>query len=130
MFTDSNGPIEEFSWGRFIINDTEHSKSPGMRIGAGKDIRLIGNTVSPWKERKGHHLTTEMITGVFGKNIDILIIGIGISGALECPFSVQEYIRSNGIQKIIIVRTPEACQTYNEMNRTGLRVALLAHGTC
>lgn len=130
MFTDPNGPIEEFSWGRFIINGEEHSKSSGKKYGAGKDIRLIGNAVSAWKERKGHRLTTEMITGVFGKNIDILIIGIGISGALECPFSVQEYIRSKGIQKIILERTPDACRTYNEMNRTGLQVALLAHGNC
>ena len=130
MFTDPNGPIEEFSWGRFIIYGEEHSKSPGMKLGVGKDIRLIGSAVSAWKERKGHCLTTKMITGVFGKNIDILIIGIGVSGALECPFSVQEYISSKSIQKIILERTPEACRTYNEMNRTGLRVALLAHGTC
>ncbi len=130
MFTDPNSPIEEFSWGRFIINGEEHTKSPGMKLGAGKDIRLIGSAVSAWKEKKGHRLTTEMITGVFGKNIDILIIGSGASGALECPFSVQEYIRSKGIQKIILERTPDACRTYNEMNCTGLQVALLAHETC
>ncbi|NQT97467.1 MAG: hypothetical protein HQ562_06970 [Candidatus Marinimicrobia bacterium] len=130
MFTDPNGPIEEFSRGIFIINGKEHSKSPGMKLGAGKDIRLIGSAVSAWKERKGHQLTTEMITGVFGKNIDILIIGIGVNGALECPLSVQEYIRSKGIQKIILERTPDACRTYNKMNRAGLRIALLAHGTC
>ena len=42
-----------------------------MKIGVGKDIRLIGSEASKWKERKGHLLTSEMITGVFGKNIQL-----------------------------------------------------------
>lgn len=100
MFNDDNGPIQEFSWGKFIISDQEHSKSNEMKIGVGKDIRLIGTEVSKWKERKGHQLTDEMITGVFGRDIEALIIGIGASGAVNCPPAVQEYIKSNGIPEL------------------------------
>ncbi len=130
MFYDDNGPIQQFTWGKFVISGEEHSKSSGMKIGVGKDIRLIGTEVSKWKERKGHQLTAEMITGVLGKDIQTLIIGIGVTGAVECPQSVQEYIKSNGIPKLILVKTPDACKMYNEMYRSGHQVALLAHGTC
>ena len=130
MFNDDKGPIQEFSWGKFIISGHEHSKSIGTKIGAGKDIRLIGTEVSKWKERKGHLLTNEMITGVIGRDIEALIIGIGATGAVECPPSVQEYIKSNGIPELILLETPEACKRYNEMYRSGQQVALLAHGTC
>jgi hypothetical protein len=130
MFYDDNGPIQEFSWGKFVISGQEHSKSGEMKKGFGKDIRLIGTEVSKWKERKGHLLTDEMITGVFERNIETLIIGIGASGALHCPPSVQEYIKSKGIPELVLVRTPDACKVYNEMYRSGQQVALLAHGTC
>ena len=130
MFYDTSGPIEEYSWGKFVISGTEHSKSNGMKIGVGKDIRLIGSELSKWKERKGHLLTSEMITGVFGKGIQTLIIGVGATGAVECPHQVQEYIKSNGVENLILKKTPDACRLYNEMFRSGKRVALLAHGTC
>lgn len=130
MFYDDNGPIQQFSWGKFVISGKEHSKSYSMKIGVGKDIRLIGTEVSKWKERKGHQLTAEMITGVLGKGIQTLIIGIGATGAVECPQSVQEYIKSNGIPKLILLKTPDACNMYNKVYRSGHQVALLAHGTC
>ena len=130
MFHDNKGPIEEFSWGKFIISGREHSKSWDTKVGVGKDIRLIGTKVSKWKERKGHDLTNEMVTGIFEENIDTLIIGIGAAGAVNCPASVQEYIKSKGIREILLLKTPEACKKYNELFQDGKHVALLAHGTC
>ena len=129
MFNDPNGPIEHFSWGKYIINGKEHSKNI-EKIGAGKDIRIINNKVTKWKERKGHLLKKFMITGVFNNNIDYLIIGIGVNGALECPSKIINYINKNGIKKVIVLKTPEACKKYNEMYNKGKNTALLAHGTC
>ena len=71
MFTDNDGPIELFSWGRFVITGKEHSKVSGQKSGVGKDIRLIGTEVSKWKEREGHILNKSMITGVFDKGISM-----------------------------------------------------------
>jgi hypothetical protein len=45
MFDDPKGPIEHFSWGKFIICGKEHSKLD-EKIGVGKDIRLIGKKKS------------------------------------------------------------------------------------
>jgi hypothetical protein len=130
MFYDVEGPIQEFSWGKFIIAGEEHSKSYEGKMGVGKDIRLIGTEVTKWSERKGHLLNEDMITKVFDRDIDILVIGAGVHGALECPETVQRYIRQKGIPELILLKTPAACEKYNALYQSGKKVALLAHGTC
>jgi len=129
MFNDQKGPIEHFSWGKFIINGTEHSKTD-EKIGAGKDIRILNNKVTKWKERKGHILDKSMITGIYDNDIEILIIGIGVDGAIECPEKVINSIKKHGIQKVFLLKTPDACKTFNKLYHEGKKVALLAHGTC
>jgi hypothetical protein len=126
MFEDPRGPIEHFSWGTFVIGGAEHSTTTGV----GKDIRLVGQRVSPWPERKGHRLKKSMITGVYDRDVDILIIGIGVHGAIKCPDKVKKAIREHGISELILQPTPQACATYNELFHQGKKVALLAHGTC
>ncbi|MBS3784285.1 MAG: hypothetical protein KGY78_07570 [Anaerolineae bacterium] len=126
MFDDPRGPIERFSWGTFIIDGEEHSTSSG----AGKDIRLIGQDVTTWTERHGHKLKKSMITGVYDRDIDVLIIGLGVHSAIECPDKVKKAIRERGISELILQPTPQACGTYNELFHRGRKVALLAHGTC
>lgn len=130
MFRDKKGPIEQFSWGSFIISGKEHAKTSTGKIGKGKDIRLIGKKVSKWKERKGHTLDSYMITGVFGLDVEVLIIGVGVEGMLDCPKKVCDYIHDNGIPELILKETPEACMIYNRLYHEGKNVALLAHGTC
>ncbi len=127
MFEDEKGPIQRFEWGRFTICGTIHGKGG---FGVGKDIRLIGTGVTEWADRKGHNLTTEMITGVYGQGIEVLIIGSGVHGLLQCPDTVKESIKSNGVDDIRVLITPDACKQYNELYHEGRRVALLAHGTC
>ncbi len=129
MFDDPQGPIEHFSWGEYIIGGVEHAGAKKDQMGAGKDIRLVGREVTEWRERKGHQLTEAMITGVYDRGIEVLIIGIGVDGALECPDDVKRAIQAKGIQ-VILERTPAACATYNALFHQGKRVALLAHGTC
>lgn len=126
MFDDPRGPIEHFSWGAFVIDGEEHSASTGV----GKDIRLVGDEVSPWRERKGHKLKKSMITGVYDRDIDVLVIGIGVHGAIACSNKVKKAIREHGIPELTLQPTPQACATYNELFHQGRKVALLAHGTC
>lgn len=123
-FTD--GPIQEFSWGRFIICGEEH----GRQSGVGKDIRIVSTEVTAWTERKGHTLREDMITGVLDRGLDALVIGMGVWGRISCPEPVKKAIRDRGIDEVFVQKTPEACETYNRLVRAGKRVALLAHGTC
>jgi len=130
MFYDPKGPIEHFSWGKFVIIGKEHSKTGMGKIGVGKDIRIVGKNVSKWKERSGHLLEKDMITGIYGQEINILIIGTGVNEMVECPEKVIKSIKKNGIEKVVLKSTPEACKLYNKNFREGKKVALLAHGTC
>jgi hypothetical protein len=129
-FEDKQGPIEQLTWGSFRINGKEHAQTGGQQVGAGKDIRIIGEEVTSWKEGHEHLLTIDMITGVFDQDIDVLIIGTGILGSVECPITVEEAIRRRGIDQVILERTADACRIYNELFRAGKKVAMLAHGTC
>jgi len=45
MFDDPNGPINHFSWAKFIINDIKHSKIDDESFGYGKDIKIIDGKV-------------------------------------------------------------------------------------
>jgi len=130
MFDDPKGPIEHFSWAKFVICGVEHSDSEEGKIGAGKDIRLIDQNVTKWKERKGHRLTHAMITGVYDQGIKVLIIGMGVNGAVEWPKEVKKRIQEKGISRVILLRTPDACAQYNALFHQGIKVAMLAHGTC
>jgi hypothetical protein len=123
-------PVEWVSWGTFRVCGKEHAKTEKGKVGVGKDIRVIGRDVTEWKERKGHSLTSSMITGVYDAGIEVLVIGIGVDGAIECPEEVKRSIREQGIARVELRRTPEACQLYNALLRAGKQVALLAHGTC
>ncbi|MBI9043706.1 MAG: hypothetical protein JEZ06_04425 [Anaerolineaceae bacterium] len=130
VFKDSIGPIEEFSWGKFIVGGKTHTKEGDQLIGAGKDIRLIRNHISAWTERKGHKVKPDMITGIFDQDIQVLVFGIGVQGSLKVPQKTISAIKKQGIEEVLLLRTPQACQIYNKLYYEGKRVALLAHGTC
>lgn len=130
LFQDTQGPIESFSWGTYVVSGETHSGSNDERVGKGKDIRIVGEKVTRWKERKGHELKKSMIAGVYDEGVEALVIGVGVESGVEVPEKVKGDIAAHGIKTLIIEPTPEACRTYNRLYREGIRVALLAHGTC
>jgi hypothetical protein len=127
MFTDHEGPIERFEWGLFQINGEVHS-AEGR--GVGKDICIVGGVVRPWQERKGHRLKTKMVLLVLKPDVEILVIGNGVNGAIRVPEKTRQAIKTAGIVELIIEKTPAACEIYNRLVGEGKAVALLAHGTC
>ena len=114
------GPVESFEWGSYVVSGESF----------GKDIRVVGARGSEWKERKGHELTAKMITGLEPTAVDVLVIGNGVEGALRCPENVLSEVRGMGFGRVVVMKTPEACREYNRLYRSGLRAAMLAHGTC
>jgi hypothetical protein len=127
MFDDPLGPITHFSWGCYIIQGQTHSDD-GQ--GVGKDIRIVGDTVSEWAERHGHELKIKMITGIYDQKIEILVIGVGVENALKVPKETLQDIHAHGIAEVEIHPTPAACARFNELFRQGKKAALLSHGTC
>ncbi len=130
MNNSVRGPIEEVSFGKFVVLGVEHSTEGSQKKGSGKDIRMIGEEVSEWLERRGHVLNPQMITGVYEKDVCILIIGTGHDGALEVSGETIDEIRAHGINEVIVEKTPNACKRYNEYYVKGYKIAMLAHGTC
>jgi len=130
MFDDPKGPIEHYSWAKFIISGEEHSGDGDSRIGKGKDIMLIGEKVKRWKDRKGHVLDPSMVEKALDWDIEILVIGNGADGALIVPDEVIEFLLKKGIENVMVRKTPDACRIYNKLYHSGEKVALLAHGTC
>ncbi|HEY9071118.1 MAG TPA: Mth938-like domain-containing protein [Candidatus Ozemobacteraceae bacterium] len=120
VFADPAGPIEEVRWGWVRIAGTDHPK----------DIRCIGIEVSPWTDRKGHLLEAAMITGLDTATIDILILGMGVDAAIRPAPGLFEKLKEQGFREVVALPTREACARFNELHRTGKRVALLAHSTC
>jgi hypothetical protein len=99
-------------------------------VGVGKDIRLIGRDVSEWQERQGHLLKRGMITGIYDHDIEVLVIGIGAEARVKVPKKVIRAVHRHGIKWVILRPTPKACKVYNRLFIKGMRVAMLAHGTC
>lgn len=130
MFDDPKGPIEHYSWGKFIIFGKEHSEDGSTRKGKGKDIKLVGKKVKKWKERKGHTLDQSMVKSILDEDIRILVIGNGAEGAISVSEEVIIFLHENGIERVIVEKTAEACREYNKLYHAGKKVALLAHGTC
>lgn len=127
MFRDSDGPIESFDWGRFVIKGAAHSANGE---GVGKDICIIDGVVTPWEARKGHRLKPKMVACVLDSDIQYLVIGNGVNGALKVSEKIRKVVLGAGIPELIVEKTPEACETYNRLFHQGKSVALLAHGTC
>lgn len=127
MFTDPEGPITSFEWGRYQINGQTHSMDGE---GVGKDICIVDGEVRPWSERKGHRLNPLMVECVFGQGVEVLVIGKGVKGRIRVLKKTQKAILAAGIKMLMIEKTPEACGIYNRLIKEGKRAALLAHGTC
>jgi len=129
---DPSGPIERMAWAMFTIGGQRHGwdDEAGREVGVGKDIRLRGRQVTAWRERKGHRLSLEMVTGAWDPPVRTLVIGSGVYGRITVPKKVLRAIRARGIAEVVVERTPDACRRYNVLLREGRDVALLAHGTC
>ncbi|NDL68408.1 MTH938/NDUFAF3 family protein [Anaerotalea alkaliphila] len=130
MFDDPKGPIEHYSWAKFVVLGEEHSEEGHSRKGEGKDIRLVGKKVKKWKERQGHTLDKSMVKRMLEEDVRILVIGNGANGALVVPDEVVDFLLEHGMKKVIVEKTPEACRQYNRLYHEGKKVGLLAHGTC
>ncbi len=135
LFSDPQGPVQELTWGRFVIEGVEHAEvGEGRSKGAGKNVCVIGGEVTKWKKAADqpdrHHPTAKSFRCVEGQGLEAVVIGRGIEGAMEVPGRIVKGIRVTGIPRVIVERTAAACRIYNELARQGVRVALLAHGTC
>ncbi len=111
--------IEHYSFGRIIVNGKEYTR----------DLIIYPEKIHPnWWRKEGHKLHIEDIKEVLEYRPEILIVGTGYSGLMKVPKEVKEKIEEIGI-KLIVQKTKEACETYNQLHKEHKTVAAL-HLTC
>jgi hypothetical protein len=130
LYSDMYGPIEEFDWNSYKVKGRVHSGKGKSKKGEGKDIILLGEEIIEWKERHGHVLRKDMFISILDKDIEVLIIGKGVHGNIECPLDVKDFLLGHGIKEIVLENTPYACRLYNRYYKKGKKVAMVAHATC
>jgi len=111
--------IEEFKIGIFRINGKDYYD----------DIKILGDHVKSWPDRERHTVKLNNLKDILIFNPELLIVGIGATGLLEVPKEIQDQLRQRNI-KLIVQKTPEACQSYNKALLEKKKVAALIHATC
>lgn len=111
--------IESYSFGEMII-DGEHYSS---------DLLICGEEIKPnWWRNEGHSLCRADLSWVLNKNPELLIIGTGKSEVMTVPHSLEQELESD--LDLIIERTGQAVQTFNQQSRNDLKVAAGFHLSC
>jgi hypothetical protein len=91
-----------------------------------RDKVLVG-----WFRREGHRLHIDDLKQVLSAEPqpEVLVVGTGYSGLMKVSHEVEEVLASRGI-KVIDQPTKQACRTFNELLKSGRRVAAAFHLTC
>ena len=114
--------IDSYEFGVIVIKGKRYTS----------DVIIFPDRVlDGWWRREGHRLYIEDLKEVFGAEPqpEVLVVGTGYSGLMRVSPRVEETLRGNGI-KLIAQPTKQACQTYNELLKSGQRVVAAFHLTC
>ncbi|NXM54928.1 AAMDC protein, partial [Illadopsis cleaveri] len=66
---------------------------------------------------------------VVKKGVKTMVIGRGMSEALQVPASTVEYLKKNGIE-VLVLQTEKAVAEYNALAAQGVKVGGVFHSTC
>jgi hypothetical protein len=111
--------IDSYDFGRITINGKRYST----------DLLVFPDKVKTgWWRKEGHRLQITDLKEVLEAKPEVLVVGTGYSGMMNVPPETRKYIESEGI-KLIVQKTAEACQTFNQLIESRKIVAAL-HLTC
>ncbi len=112
--------IEHYSSGTIVIDGATYTS----------DVIIWAEGVDDtWWRLAGHRLAKEDLDPILNKAPEILIIGTGVTGAMQVPSEVLEYMRSR-CEQVYVEPTERACARYNELCGGPLRVAAGIHLSC
>ncbi|NWS80800.1 AAMDC protein, partial [Toxostoma redivivum] len=63
------------------------------------------------------------------KDVKTVVIGRGMSEALQVPTSTVDYLKKNGID-VLVLQTEKAVAEYNALAAQGVKVGGVFHSTC
>ncbi|XP_062910746.1 mth938 domain-containing protein [Mobula hypostoma] len=117
--------IASLSWGRMKVQDCPT---------AYKDCKVWPGGSRPWDWREtgtDHHpgVQASDLEEIINKGIETLVIGCGMSQALQVPSRTLDYIKNKGVD-VKVLQTEAAVREYNSLASRGARVGGVFHSTC
>ena len=111
--------IESYRFGHIVIDGNTYSS----------DLIIYPDRVqTDWRRREGHRLVPEDLKGVVDEEARTLVVGTGSFGLMSVLPRTLEYLTSQGFE-VIVQKTDDACETYNELSQRRKVVAAL-HLSC
>ena len=112
--------IDSYKFGKIIIDGVEYSS----------DCIIFGNSVhSNWRRKQGHLLSDKDLQPVIKAKPTLLIVGSGTSGKMKIPNETRHFLLEEEIQ-LETADTNKAVERFNELSKTGVKIAAALHLTC
>ncbi|XP_020781467.1 mth938 domain-containing protein [Boleophthalmus pectinirostris] len=121
----SSPQIASLSWGHMKVQGVSSSY---------KDCKVWpgGSRTWDWRETGTDHypgVQPADLDELLTKGIDLLVIGRGMSEALQVPGSTLDFVRGRGVE-VTVLQTEKAVDQYNKLAAQGRKVAGIFHSTC
>uniref|UniRef100_A0A8C5S7X8 Mth938 domain-containing protein n=1 Tax=Laticauda laticaudata TaxID=8630 RepID=A0A8C5S7X8_LATLA len=121
----SSPEIASLSWGRMTVRGCPTTY---------KDCKVWpgGSRTWDWRETGTEHVPGVQpadVKEVLEKGVKTLVIGRGMSEALQVPPATVEYLKKQGID-VMVLQTEMAVKEYNTLVSQGVRVGGVFHSTC
>ncbi|KAM7179540.1 mth938 domain-containing protein isoform 3-T3 [Macrochelys suwanniensis] len=121
----SSPEIASLSWGQMMVKGCST---------AYKDCKVWpgGSRTWDWRETGTNHspgVQPADLEEVVKKGVKTLVIGRGMSEALQVPASTVDYLKKNGID-VLVLQTEKAVKEYNALVAQGVKVGGVFHSTC
>ncbi|XP_058042536.1 mth938 domain-containing protein [Ahaetulla prasina] len=121
----SSPEIASLSWGRMTVRGCPTTY---------KDCKVWpgGSRTWDWRETGTDHIPGVQpadVKEVLEKGVKTLVIGRGMSEALQVPPATVEYLKKQGID-VKVLQTEMAVKEYNTLASQGVRVGGVFHSTC
>ena len=112
--------IDEYAFGRITIDGTTYTS----------DVIIYPDHVDDsWWRLTGHKLQPEDLADVFAAQPEVLVVGQGRPGLMRVVEATRRAASERGIE-LVVCRTLEACDHYNELAAEGKKVLAALHLTC
>lgn len=124
-FVMSSPGIASLSWGQMKVKGCSTTY---------KDCKVWpgGSRTWDWRETGTNHspgVQPADLEEVVKKGVKTVVIGRGMSEALQVPASTVDYLKKNGID-VLVLQTEKAVAEYNALAAQGVRVGGVFHSTC
>ncbi len=112
--------IEDYRFGRIAIDGKIYTS----------DVIVFPDRVKDgWWRNEGHKLCPADLWEVVQEKPEVLVVGTGHAGLMRVLPETEEYLQRHGI-RLVVERTAQACQTFNQLSRSGEKVVAALHLTC